>query len=167
MINAKQIIEHLQLLPHPEGGWYREVYRSDEILQADSLPQRYNSPHHFSTSIYFLLEKEDFSAFHRISSDETWHFYKGSPVQIYILSHDGEITEILLGNNLMDGQLFQYTIQRDCWFAAKIVDSTGFSLVGCTVAPGFEFPDFELAQRQNLCGMFPQHASIIEEFTRG
>jgi hypothetical protein len=166
MIESAQIIEHLKLLPHPEGGWYREVYRSDEILQTDSLPKRYNSSHHFSTSIYFLLENEDFSAFHRISSDETWHFYSGSPVQIFVLSQEGSVTEVLLGNKMMDGHYLQYTVRRNCWFAAKIMDTTGFSLVGCTVAPGFEFPDFELAQRQNLCSMFPQHAAIIEEFTR-
>jgi uncharacterized protein len=160
------IINSLNLLPHPEGGWYREVFRSDEIIPLSSLPERYKSPHCFSTSIYFLLEKGDFSAFHRISSDETWHFYMGSPLIIYCIQHDGSIQQVLLGNILAEGQILQYTIPRNYWFAAKIQGNSDFSLVGCTVAPGFEFQDFELGQRQILTDLYPQHASLIAELTR-
>jgi len=162
---SADIIERLDLLPHPEGGWYREVYRSDEQIQHDALPDRYLSSHCFSTSIYFLLEKNDFSAFHRISSDETWHFYLGSPIFIYCLFPDGAATETILGNNLIMGQQLQFTIQRNCWFAAKITGESDFSLVGCTVSPGFEFSDFELGIRANLLAAFPKHNTIIEEFT--
>lgn len=160
------IISQLNLLPHPEGGWYSEVYRSDEILQTDSLPGRYKSAHCFSTSIYFMLEKDDFSAFHRISSDETWHFYMGSPVLIHCIHPDGSCSKIELGNNLSAGQVLQYTIRRNCWFAAKNMDVYSFSLFGCTVAPGFEFSDFELGQKQTLCSLFPQHGAAISELTR-
>jgi hypothetical protein len=159
------IIEKLDLLPHPEGGWYSEVYRSDDILQTHSLPERYKTPHCFSTSIYFLLESDDFSAFHRISSDETWHFYLGSPLVIYCIFPDGSVSHILMGNNLNEGQLLQFTIKRNCWFAAKIKDINSFTLVGCTVSPGFEFPDFELADRQNLLKMFPQNAALMSDLT--
>jgi len=163
---APAIIDHLNLSRHPEGGWYREVYRSDEILPAGSLPERYNEPHSINTSIYFLLENGDFSAFHRIRSDETWHFYLGSPVIIYILSPDGKYREVILGNNLIDNQELQYTILRDSWFAAKVHNAGSFALVGCTVSPGFEFSDFELAERQQLICLFPKYEELISSLTR-
>ncbi len=166
LTESAEVIDQLQLLPHPEGGWYREVYRSDDILELNALPGRYNSPHCFSTSIYFLLEKFDFSAFHRITSDETWHFYMGSPVTIFCIYPDGSTVQVVIGNNLAAGQFLQYTIPRHCWFAAKNLEEHPFSLVGCTVSPGFEFSDFELGQRQNLSVLFPQHALLIEELTR-
>ena len=160
------IIEQLKLTRHPEGGWFSEVYRSEEKILAEQLPDRYISSHCFSTSIYFMLDKDDFSAFHRISSDETWHFYLGSPILIYCIFSDGSKSETLLGNNLLEGQLLQFTIPHNCWFAAKNLNPCSFSLVGCTVAPGFEFSDFELAKRQELIEMYPQHASLIDNFTR-
>jgi len=166
MNESARIIEQLQLLPHPEGGWYREVYRSDEILLPASLPDRYSTAHCFSTSIYFLLEKDDFSAFHRISSDETWHFYKGSPVIIYCLFSDGSFSQVILGNNLDEGQVLQYTITRNCWFAARNQDINSFSLVGCTVSPGFDFSDFELGQQQSLFSLFPHKKELISSLTR-
>lgn len=163
---SASIIDQLKLQPHPEGGWYREAYRSGEILEVSSLPGRYTSPHCYSTSIYFMLEKGDFSAFHRLSSDETWHFYLGGPVVLYCIFPDGTTNEVAIGNNLDQGQLLQYTIRRNCWFAAKNQGNALFSLVGCTVAPGFEFADFELAQRKNLTDLYPQHAILISELTR-
>ncbi len=166
MSEAEEIIKRLELLPHPEGGWYREVYRSDELIMIASLPERYIVPHCFSTSIYFLLKSDDFSAFHRIRSDETWHFYLGSPLIIYCIYPDGSSSQVLMGNKLSDGQFLQHTISRDCWFAAKCIIDKSFSLVGCTVSPGFEFQDFKLGQRQKLIGLFPQHTSVITEFTR-
>ena len=163
---APAIIDHLNLSRHPEGGWYREVYRSDEILPAGSLPERYNEPHSINTSIYFLLESGDFSAFHRIRSDETWHFYLGSPVIIYIIFPDGKYREVVMGNNLIDNQELQYTILRGCWFAAKVQDEDSFALVGCTVSPGFEFSDFELAERKQLISLFPDYEQLILSLTR-
>ena len=156
----------MRLKPHPEGGWYREVYRSDEMISADSLPARFQVSHCFATSIYFLLEGHDFSAFHRIRSDETWHFYMGSPVNLYLLTPEGNLTEVILGNRIEDGQVLQYTIIHDCWFAAKVLIDTSFSLVGCTVSPGFEFSDFELADARKLTSHFPTHARLISILTR-
>lgn len=166
IIKAAEIIKHLQLTPHPEGGWFREVYRSKESISAESLPERYTEKHNFSTSIYFLLEANDFSAFHRIKSDETWHFYAGSTVKLYIINEGGFLIEVLLGNNYANGELFQYTITANCWFAAEIDNQSDFALVGCTVAPGFDFTDFELAGRESLCHVFPHHQALIENFTR-
>lgn len=164
--DSSAIIDRLKLTSHPEGGWYREVYRSDEVLPADSLPARYGEPHCINTSIYFLLESNDFSAFHRIKSDETWHFYLGSPVTIYILSPDGKYKEVILGNNLIDNQELQYTILRDSWFAAIVQTTGSFALVGCTVSPGFEFSDFELAERKQLISLFPDYEQLIFSLTR-
>lgn len=163
---AAEIISRLKLTPHPEGGWYSEIYRSDEIIHNSALPERYSEPHNFSTSIYFLLGSNDFSAFHRIRSDETWHFYKGSPVAIYVISPQGEFSEIIMGNNLRKQQQLQFTIKRGSWFAAKIKGNGPYALVGCTVSPGFEFADFELGIRQKLTEKFPQLSKIICEFTR-
>ena len=160
------IIERLRLKPHPEGGWYREVYRSAETMSADALPARYQVQHCYATSIYFLLEGHDFSAFHRIRSDETWHFYMGSPIALYILTPDGNLTEVILGNQIEDEQVLQFTIMRECWFAAKVLIESSFSLVGCTVSPGFEFADFELADRRKLTTHFPAYAHLISILTR-
>jgi predicted cupin superfamily sugar epimerase len=164
--DAHHIIEQLGLERHPEGGWFKEVYRSEEKIQAGHLPERFESSHCFSTSIYFLLENNGFSAFHRIKSDETWHFYLGSPIVIFCILGDGSISEIVLGNNLGDGHHLQYTIPYNCWFAAKNLLPNSFSLVGCTVAPGFDFSDFELAQRAQLTNLYPQHSALIAAFTR-
>ena len=166
MNESAEIIERLQLQPHPEGGWFREVYRSQDTIGKDSLPQRYLSSHCFGTSIYFLLDKDDFSAFHRILSDETWHFYLGSPVRIHCISPEGIYLAVELGRDLRQGQVLQFTIPRNCWFAAQNLDGNTFSLVGCTVAPGFEFADFELGNIEQLSRSFPQHKALIRKFTR-
>ncbi len=166
MNNSSDVINQLKLQAHPEGGWFCEVYRSQDIFETDCLPEHYSSAHCFSTSIYFLLDKNDFSAFHRIRSDETWHFYLGSPVVIHCIFADASYTSVELGRNLTEGQVLQYTISRNCWFAARNLDESTFSLVGCTVAPGFEFSDFELGNCEDLISLFPQHAALVRQFTR-
>ena len=166
MNESAEIIERLQLQRHPEGGWFREVYRSQDVIETHSLPQPYSSVHCFSTSIYFLLDKDNFSAFHRIRSDETWHFYLGSSLVIHCIFPDGTYAAIELGRDLQKGQVLQFTIPRNCWFAAKNLDGNTFSLVGCTVAPGFEYQDFELAKKEDLMSSYPQYEALIREFTR-
>ena len=119
MQNTAQFwIQHLKLTQHPEGGYFREVYRSDEIIHKKGLPERYSSFRSFSTSIYFLLESNKFSAFHRIKSDETWHFYKGSPLLLYIILSNGKLITVRLGQNPENKELFQFTIPKGSWFAA-------------------------------------------------
>lgn len=156
----------LNLVPHPEGGYFKEVYRSEEKLSKDSLPERYNSARSISTSIYFLLEGEQVSMFHKIRSDETWHFYDGSVVKIYILANDGQISEILLGKNLEDMEFHQVTIKRNSWFGAEVLDKNSYALLGCTVAPGFDYDDFELGNRDLLLSLYPHHEKIIRKFTK-
>ena len=166
MSNARKIIEKLELQAHPEGGYFKEIYRSGEVIQDAYLPERYKGNRSFSTSIYFLLDQEDKSHFHRILSDEIWHFYSGSPILIHCIDNDGQYRIYRLGNNLEKEELPQIIISRTTWFAAEVENKNDYALIGCTVAPGFEFMDFELGSEENLKELFPQHADLIKKFTR-
>ena len=166
MICAQQLIELYNLQPHPEGGWYKETYQSKEQIDADSLPERFGGSRAFSTAIYFLLEQGNFSAFHRIKSDECWHFYAGDPLVVYVLQQDGTLDEIMLGNDITSGQSFQYVVPANCWFASRPATDSKFCFVGCTVAPGFDFADFEMADAAVLSALYPQHQTAIQELCR-
>jgi uncharacterized protein len=165
-MTAQELISHYHLLPHPEGGWYKETYKSNEHIPANALPQRFTANRVFSTAIYFLLEEGNFSAFHRIKSDECWHFYAGDPLDIYTIGHDGLLTITRLGNNVGNGQLFQYVVPANCWFASRPAAGSTFCFVGCTVAPGFNFDDFELAGAEELSQLFPSLQEIIKALCR-
>ena len=161
---AEYWISHLKLLPHPEGGFYRETYRSSENIQLCGLPLRFASPRSFSTAIYFLLRSKDKSLFHRIKSDELWHFHYGSTLCIYVLRQD-KVEVFNLGTNVAEGDSLQVVIPANCWFGAQVISPTAYTLSSCTVAPGFDFKDFELADREKLLLEFPHHAEIIKELT--
>jgi uncharacterized protein len=163
---TSQLIQKYNLEPHPEGGWYRQTYKSNEQIAADALPERFGANRNFSTAIYFLLERGNFSAFHRIKSDECWHFYAGDALLIYIIEQNGELKIISLGNDFEKGQSFQYVVPANCWFATRPASGSEYCFVGCTVSPGFEFEDFELADVTELLVMYPQHKSIIKELCR-
>lgn len=158
-------IEKLGLLPHPEGGYFRETYRSSENLSADNLPSCYSGDRSFSTAIYFLLKGDHPSLFHRLRSDEIWHFHTGSPVTIYIIDAEGELVQLRLGNDPDRGETFQGLIPAGCWFGAEVEDPGGYVLVGCTVAPGFDFADFEMGNREGLLARYLEHRQIIERLT--
>jgi len=162
---AEDLISQLNLQPHPEGGWYRETYRSPERIPASALPERFGADHCYCTSIYYLLRNRDFSAFHRIQSDETWHFYLGSPVKLYILQNNN-LQTILLGDNPAYGHTFQFTIPYGCWFAAEVSVPESFALMGCTVSPGFEFGDFQMASLSELQEHYGRYATLIRRMTR-
>lgn len=164
--SARDLIDHLGLIRHPEGGWFRETYRSDETLHPTALPERYAGARAHSTAIYYLLERGDFSALHRIKSDEIWHFHCGSALAIHVIAPDGSYRRELLGPAVRNGQQFQVVVPGGCWFGAELHDD-GFALVGCTVSPGFHFDDFEMAERAALIAAHPQHADMIERMTRG
>jgi predicted cupin superfamily sugar epimerase len=166
MQRSDQLIQQFNLEPHPEGGWYKQTYKSNEETVADALPKRFTGSRAFSTAIYFLLEQGNFSAFHRIKSDECWHFYAGDPLLIYIIRQKGELEIISLGNDFEKGQSFQYVVPANCWFASRPAPGSGYCFVGCTVSPGFEFADFELADPNALVRMYPQHKVIINELCR-
>jgi predicted cupin superfamily sugar epimerase len=160
---AKNYIKQLQLEKHPEGGYFREVYRSGEIILPEHLPKRYKKSRNFSTSIYFLLEGKQFSSFHLLQSDELWHFYDGSAVLLYIITKNGGLLVKKLGRD--EGCELQLTIEKQNWFAAEVEDKKSFALFGCTVSPGFEFDDFKMGKRDILSRLFPQHKSIIRRLT--
>jgi hypothetical protein len=166
MITVQQLISLYNLQPHPEGGWYCETYKSSERISANALPVRFSEDRSFSTAIYFLLEKGNFSAFHRIKSDECWHFYTGDPLQVFMLDTEGTLKIIELGNDITRGEVFQFVVPGNCWFASRPSPGSLYSFVGCTVAPGFDFNDFELADAAVLVTEFPQHSSIIFELCR-
>ena len=161
---AKQYIKQLQLKKHPEGGYFREVYRSGELILPGHLPKRYKSSRNFSTSIYFLLEGKQISTFHLLQSDELWHFYDGSSVILYVINQKGELSIKKLGKK-KDCEL-QLTIEKQNWFAAEVEDKKSFSLFGCTVSPGFEFEDFKMGRRDELIKNFPLHSDLIKRLTK-
>ena len=157
LTDAASIIAALDLIPHPEGGWYRETFRSEQLVTTSR-----GSTRSAATSIYFLLTAEAFSAFHRIASDETWHFYRGDPIVIEIIEPSGDRDRRVVG----DGLDFQTTVLAGCYFAAHVETPGGYALVGCDVAPGFAFEDFDLAERGALARAFPAHRALVERFTR-
>lgn len=161
--NADYWIEKLGLKPHPEGGAYVETYRSS--LQIPGEGMGISGSRSLATSIYFLLKKEGFSSFHKIKSDEAWHFYTGSQVVIYEIDDGGTLLLQKIGPNPENGEVFQHVVKAGRWFAARIEAAGEFSLVGCTVSPGFDFQDFELANRNNLVYQYPQHTEIITQLT--
>jgi len=164
--NAEHYIHQLNLLPHPEGGYYKEVYRSALSISSGALPQSFGGNRQICTSIYFLIEQGNFSAFHRIKSDETWHFYDGSALEVIELAAHGQLKKTAIGRNLEKDEQLQYTVKANTWFASRVKESGDFSLVGCTVSPGFDFEDFEMAQRSKLLENYPQHKIEIISLTR-
>ena len=164
--NARYWIDKLKLTPHPEGGYYRQTYRSDLTLACEALPPGFTGPRPASTAIYFLLEGENFSAFHRLRSDELWHFYAGSPLLVHSIDPEGHYSRFLLGSRPDKQETLQAAVPAGTWFASHVADWKSWALVGCTVAPGFDFADFELADREILWKSFLQHHEIIDRLTR-
>ena len=144
-------IKKLNLVPHPEGGYYRETYRKDPV----------------SSAIYFLLKSGECSRLHRLKSDELWHFHQGSSLTLSVIYSDGRLETLSLGDSPEKGETFQAVIPAGSWFGARVNEPDSFALTGCTVAPGFLFEDFELADRHELTRQFPQHRKIIEKLTPG
>ncbi len=159
-MNASYWIEQLNLLPHPEGGYYKETYRCATEISFPGFPEKRN----VSTAIYFLLEEKNKSHLHRIKSDELWFFHEGATLEIICLSEEG-LSTILLGKNSAAGEQLQAMIPAGVWFGARVKNETGYALVSCTVAPGFDFNDFELADKKTLLSQFPDHAHVVLEMT--
>jgi len=162
----QSIIKELKLKPHPEGGYFRETYRSRGSISAECLDNDYQGRRNFSTAIYFLLTSDLFSAFHRLHQDEMWHFYDGSPLALHVISKDGLYQTKVLGRCTAKGEELQIVVRGGDWFAATVVEPNSYTLAGCTVSPGFDFEDFKLANREELVARFPQHRQIIEALTR-
>lgn len=157
------LVDYYQMSRHPEGGYYKEVYRSSETLSTQSLPDRYGGTRSLGTSIYFLLPGEERSVFHRIKSDEIWHYYSGDSLYLITINPQGELNEIWLGPQTDKGQVFQWVIPQGWWMGSICSNPQGYTLVGCTVSPGFDFDDFEIAQASVMLKSYPQHKDWIEK----
>ena len=173
-----QTIRRLGLKKHPEGGYFRETYRANEGISAARLPARYRGKRNFSTAIYYLLPEGHFSGFHRLKSDEMLHFYAGAPLTVFMISAKGRFRQLRLGSRLEKGEQPQALMPRGTWFAAVSKGdrfesgklnlspkNPGFSLLGCTVAPGFDFADFEMTPREALLRKFPAQRRWILKWT--
>jgi uncharacterized protein len=165
-VNADGWIARLRLTPHPEGGYFAETYRSADELPAACLPGRSGGPRACSTAIYFLLRGREISALHCLRSDEIWHFHAGSGALIELIAPDGSYQGLRIGPDADAGEDFQVVLPAGSWFGASVNDPGSFLLVGCTVAPGFSYEDFELGRRADLLAAFPQHRAVIERLTR-
>jgi hypothetical protein len=162
---AQHWIDRLNLEPHPEGGYFHETYRAALTLPRSAIPG-HGGDRAASTAIYFLLAGDQFSAFHRIRSDELWHFYAGSGLIVHVIEPGGSYQQLLLGSSADQGEQFQAVVPAGCWFGSSLRQPETYALVGCTVAPGFDFADFEMARREELAAQFPQHRTIVERLTR-
>ena len=165
MKTAAYWIEKLELEKHPEGGWYREIYLSDDIVPQSGLPSNFCGDRSFATSIYYLLEGNDFSAFHRIKSDEIWHYYTGTSAIEILSLEKGKLKKYLVGADPENGQTFQVIVPKNTWFAARLLNLEGYALAGCTVSPGFFYDDFELAGGR-LLEEFPELKEDIGPFMK-
>lgn len=166
MLDKDQLIEKLDLEKHPEGGYFKETYRSEISIPGSILPSEFGSERSVSTCIYFMLTSNEFSAFHKVNQDEAWHFYLGEPILLHVISPKGDYSKIRIGIDFSSDETPQFVVPAQHWFAAEVSKEESFALVGCTVAPGFDFKDFELAEREQLQNKFPKHSDLIKRLTR-
>lgn len=167
MLTADQVIERLQLVPLTiEGGYFRETYRAPLQLRADSLPSTYGGDRNASTAIYYLLTPDTFSAIHIVKSDEAFHFYAGDPVEMLQLRPDVSSRIVIIGNDLAAGHEPQHIVPAGVWQGCRLVPGGNWALLGCTVAPGFDYADFQLGDRQTLTALHPEHACLIDALTK-
>lgn len=160
----QEIIDSLEMKAHPEGGWYRQTWTAEGRIDAGNLP-RHNGERPYATSIYFLLTADNFSAFHRLRSDEMWYHHDGEALEIIVLEKTGGLKTIHLGS-VQEGFEAQALVEADQWFASRVSEGGSWSLAGCAVAPGFDFADFELADRKDLVENWPDHGKTIVSLTR-
>ncbi len=161
-MKAEYWVKKLAMEKHPEGGYFVQTFKS---YRQFVLPG-YEGSRSACTVIYYLLKSGQFSAFHKMKSDETWHFYAGGPLALYIIDSAGNLNKTVIGRRHERGHVFQATVEGGSWFAASVVPARSYSLVGCTVAPGFDYRDWELGDRNDLAGKFPRHRKVIERYTR-
>lgn len=166
-VTAEEIIRKLGLVPHPEeGGYYRETYRSAEQIPPPGLPSRYPCSRAFGTAIYYLLTRAGFSELHRLPTDEIFHFYLGDPVEMLLLHPDGTSEMKRLGPDLTSGESPQVVVSMGTWFGSRVVPGGEFALLGTTMAPGFEFADYERGKAADLIRLYPDREALIRSLTR-
>lgn len=160
------IVRTFNMLPHPEGGFYKETYRSKELISKEALTGSFSGDRNYSTAIYFLITEGNFSAFHRIKQDEIWHFYHGDALEVHVIYPDGNYHCHKVSNKITSDDVPQLVVPAGSWFASTVEKGGKYAFVGCTVAPGFDFADFELAERETLLKTYPQYKKVIEQLTR-
>ncbi len=165
MNTAHELIQTLNLERHPEGGYYRETYRSDGRIDACCLGSIFDGSRSMSTAIYFLLEGKDISVFHRIRSDEIWHHYAGQSLCLHMIDEIGAYRTVHLGKSVDKAEAPQVIVPAGLWFGATVVGAASYALVGCTVSPGFDFRDLEIGSRDDLLRLYPKHRLVIEALT--
>ena len=168
-MTAEEVKKLLGLVPHPrEGGWYVRTYEAKEMVAAGAFEDgRYGGPRRTGTAIYYLLEPGSFSEMHRLRSDEVFHFYAGDAVEMLQLAENGVGRRVMIGNDLARGQRPQVVVERGVWQGARMAGEGRWALLGCTVSPGFEFEDYESAQREQLIAGWPEFEEEISSLTRG
>ncbi|MBY9007699.1 MAG: cupin domain-containing protein [Candidatus Lokiarchaeota archaeon] len=165
-MKVQEIITKLKLIPHPkEGGFFFETYRSSEIIKKQALPERYNDNRCIGTAIYYLLTNSTFSEMHRLGSDEIFHFYLGDPVEMLQLYPDGSSKIVILGNKILENMKVQTIVPRNVWQGAKLINEGEYALLGTTVAPGFEYIDYEQGNREELISKYPKYKNLITLLT--
>lgn len=167
MLTAEAIIAALGLQPHPvEGGWFRETYRSSDTIDPDQFSPPYPGPRSVGTAIYYLLTSGTFSAMHRLPGDEIFHFYGGDPVEMFLIRDDGTSEIHFLGANVLNGEHPQVVVPGGVWQGSSVTPAGKWALLGTTMAPGFDYADYETGRRDDLVARFPQHRDRIEALTR-
>lgn len=164
MINVENWIQELNLKPHPEGGFYKETYRSAFEIDKNTLPVGYEGTRRLSTSIYYLLRSGEISRLHRLRSDEVWYYHFGSPVKVILIDKEGNKKSRILGPRIDKAEKLQIVIPAGTIFAAEVVESDSYSLFGCVVSPGFEFSDFEMFDKDDLLQAYPKLSEVIEKY---
>jgi uncharacterized protein len=164
-MTAEEVASRLNLAPHPEGGFYRETYRSPEVLPRAALPERFAGPRAISTAILYLLPEGARSRLHRIASDELWHYHLGGPLEIVEITEAGIVEKSILGGDLEHGEILQKAVAAGRWFGARPKAGASWCLAGCTVAPGFDFADFRMGRRAELLASFPAARAAIAALT--
>ena len=157
---VSEIIDELGLVAHPEGGYYKRMYESVVEVEIEGRKRP------CCTGIYYLLTGDSFSSFHRLKMEEVWHFYGGDPLLLSVIDEEGQLIQPVLGMELIKGQRPQIVIPTNCWFGGQVLNPDGYTLVGCTVTPGFDFTDFELGSSTDLIKKYPGHHQLIEKLTR-
>ncbi len=165
MNKAKYWIDKLQLKSHPEGGFYKETYRSEFYISSSDLKDSHYGKRRSSSLIYYLLEGEERSHFHRLNSDEIWIYQQGGALNIHMISPKGELITEVLGCDIENGEKMQVIVPANYWFAAELENINDYSLLSCLVSPGFVFDDFELAKKEQLAKNFPKHKQLINRLS--
>ena len=162
---AEELVRLYGLLPHPEGGFFKETYRSTGTIPKAVLPAAFSGPRHYSTAILFLLPAGTVSRMHRLHADELWHFHLGGPLELSAIHPDGKVETLTLGPDVLAGQRLQHAVLAGCWFAAAPAPGAPYSFVGATVSPGFDFADFQLGRYEELAARFPHARELLQKLT--